>query len=316
MINDMTQNSKGQKNRGKFSLYIKELRVPFISASVLPMGLGIALAYKVNGELDFSLAVLTLLCGTLIHLVANTLNDLYDFKAGSDNSNVIKTPFSGGSGMLTEGHLTCEEVKKLALILIVATFITGLLTLLLSPGETIVILFFGFAGIFLGSAYTVPPLKLSYRGMGEVAIFLAFGPLPVLASYYMMSGKLSIDALIASIPLGLMTTAILWINQFPDYKTDKRAGKKTLVVRLGLERSRYIYYCLIISSFIALFAIVIFTALPAWSLLGLIFTAPAAKASQIVHKNYKEPLKLIPAMAMTIFSHLILGLLIIVGTFI
>lgn len=309
----MAHTASSQEKSSKFALCINELRAPFITASVLPMALGVALAYSGQSNTAPVLTFFTFLCGTLIHLSANTLNDLFDFKAGCDTPQVNKTPFSGGSGMLAGGLLSYTEVKTISTILVAASLATGGAVIALSPGDRSVLLIFGAIGLFLGIAYTAPPFKLVYKGLGEIAIFLAFGPLPVVSAYYITSGTFSLASFIASIPAGLMTTAILWINQFPDYSSDKKADKNNLVVVMGREKSRYVYYLLVFLSVLVVLAAALSGILQKWSLLGLFFLFPALAASFILHKNFKDTPKMIPAMGLTILSHLVLTVLMITG---
>ena len=309
----MAPTLSSQAGTSRLTLYVKELRAPFVSASLLPMGLGIALTYGDTGNTDPMLIFLTLLCGTLIHLSSNTINDLFDFRSGCDTPQVNKTPFSGGSGMLSGGLLSYREVKSLSAILLAASLVTGGAVVFLSPGNKFVLLILGAIGLFLGYAYTAPPFKFAYRGFGEIAIFLAFGPLPVVSAYYIMTGTFSLSPFIASIAPGLMTTAILWINQFPDYSSDKKADKKNLVVLIGLEKSCYVYYLLVFVSALTVFVAALSGILETWSLLGLFFIIPAFVASFVLHKNYNDTAKMIPAMGLTIVSHLALTVLMITG---
>lgn len=301
-------------DRAKILLYIRELRAPFLTASVMPMILGLALAYSHDNTADIPLMILTLLSGALIHLGSNTLNDYFDLKQCTDGPEVLRTPFSGGSGLLSGGFLSPKEVMNLSLFLLTAATVAGAVILFLSPGNAVIILLFGVTGIFLGYAYTAPPLKLSYRGLGEIAVFLSFGPLPVTASYYVVAGEISITPFIISLPLGIMTSAILWINQFPDYLTDKKAGKNTLLVRIGVRRGRYVYYSLIVMVIITLAAGVYYQIIPVESLWGLFFLIPVIPACYILHNSYETPQKLIPAMALTIAAHLLLSVLMVAGT--
>ena len=301
-----------QAKTAKWPRYLQELRAPFLSASLLPLLLGGLLAPNA-GPGRTTLILLTLFCGAFVHLASNTLNDYFDFKSGADSKEVRKTPFSGGSGLLTEGQLLPGEVLRLSVGLVVVALSLAGLIMLLSPGKGLVILALGMTGLLLGIAYTAPPFKLSYRGLGEVAIFLTFGPVPVLAAYYIAAGTLSIAPLSASLPLGLMTTAILWINQFPDFETDRKAGKRTLLVQAGPSKGRYVYLLLLILVALTLAGGVLFNHLPAKSLLGLLFLAPALPATRILFGNFNAPEGLVPAMGLTIAAQALLGILMIAG---
>lgn len=308
----MNCSKPSQEKSPRLPLYIKELRAPFLSASLLPIILGGVLVpgwEKVDKLLLFGLIIL---CGSLIHLASNTMNDYFDFKGGSDSPDTCKTPFSGGSGLIVEKLLAPREVLILSICLLTMAALIGFTIIYLSPGTTLFILLFGAAGIFLGYAYTAPPFRFVYRGLGEFTIFLAFGPLTVCATYYILNGHISITPFLYSLAPGIMTTAILWINQFPDYETDKRAKKNTLVVQIGLSHSRYIYFILIALAAATLVVSSLYGPLPMKILWALLFILPALGAAIILHRHYRSPSRLIPAMASTIGAHTVLTLIMIV----
>lgn len=295
----------------RLSLYIKELRAPFLSASLLPIILGGVLVPDWEKTDKLLLFILIVLCGSLIHLASNTMNDYFDFKSGCDSPDTCKTPFSGGSGLMVEKLLVPREVFILSICLLTMAALAAFIIIYLSPGNPLFIILFGAAGIFFGYAYTAPPFKFVYRGIGELTIFLAFGPLAVCASYYILSGTISLAPFIYSIAPGIMTTAILWINQFPDYETDKRAEKKTLVVQIGLSRSRYIYYIFIALTATSLIVSSLYGQLPMKILWALLFILPIIPAIITLYRHYLSPAKLIPAMGLTIGAHTVLTLIMI-----
>ena len=145
------------------------------------------------------------------------------------------------------------------------------------------------------------------RGFGEIAIFLAFGPLITWGTYYVMTGLLTWEAFILGIPLGFLITAVIWINQFPDFEADRDAGKRNCVVRLGRDRSRVIYAILMLGPY----AVVLFWVLTqpaAWPYLAAVLTIPIAlKAIKILYAHYQTYDEIIPAQALTIQTHLVLG---------
>ena len=305
--------SQAKTSDNKLTLYIQELRAPFLTASILPMALGAALAYRQTGEVSPLLLALTLLCGALIHLAANTFNDYFDFKSGCDSNKVTRTPFSGGSGLLPGEHLSAGEVLALSSALLLLAFLAGVAVLFLSPGNAWVILALGITSVLLGYEYTAPPLRLAYRGAGEIAIFIAFGPVPVTAACYIMGGELGITPLAASVPPGLMTTAIIWINQFPDYETDKMAEKRNLLIRMGREKGRSVYYALVLLAGFSLVGHTWWGITPKWSIIGLAYLLAALPAAFILSKEFDNTSKLVPAMRLTIASQTLLTLLMIAG---
>ena len=171
----------------------------------------------------------------------------------------------------------------------------------------------GLLGLLAGLLYSVNPTQFMSRGLGEVAIFFAFGPLVTWGTYYVMTNQLTVPAFCLGFPLGFLITAIIWINEFPDYPADKEAGKRNLVVRLGLYSSTVHLY------FIDAPALPLFFSsggdLCYFSLLPDRLAGPPPGLEGPVHfwRHYAEPEKIVPAQALTIQTHLALGLLMMVG---
>ena len=151
------------------------------------------------------------------------------------------------------------------------------------------------------------------RGLGEIIIFFAFGPLITWGTYYVMSGRLTDQAFLLGFPLGFLITAIIWINEFPDYQPDKASEKRNLVVRLGLAPSRWIYAVLMLLPFPFLLFLVAFQGLPALLLPAWLALPLAVKGIKICWMHFAEPEKIVPAQALTIQTHLTLGLLMFLG---
>ena len=176
-------------------------------------------------------------------------------------------------------------------------------------------------GVISTLFYVGPPFKFAYRGIGEFLVGLNFGPVMTLGSYYVQTQSLASAwvPLFASIPVGLLITAVLWINEFPDMDADKAVGKKTLVLRLGYMKSVSVYVALLATSYILtlLYLVLrVFVAFPVTSfatLISLLSLPFALKAVKILRTNYKDPLAIIPANANTIFLHLSFGLLAIIA---
>jgi 1,4-dihydroxy-2-naphthoate octaprenyltransferase len=292
------------------NIYLKALRAPFLTGSVVPVIIGTCLAFS-EGHFILSLFVVTIIGVMALHLGANLLNDYYDAR-GSDPINVRVTPFSGGSRVIQNDELKAVTI----LIMAVACFAIALITAiwLTHAGRPMVFLI-GLLGLFAGWAYSAPPCQLMARGWGEIAIFFAFGPLITLGAYYVMAGNMTIEAFVVGVPQGFLITAVIWINQFPDYQADKQAGKHNLVVRLGLGVSRYFYCLMMLFSFIFIIVLV-----GVWGLSYLTMIAFASfpltyKAMKIAWKAYLSHERLIPAQALTVQMVLAQGLLLSLGIF-
>ncbi|MCB0555107.1 MAG: UbiA family prenyltransferase [Phaeodactylibacter sp.] len=234
-------------------------RLPFISAVAMPAFIGGAYAYRylLDGAgafnwLYFTLAVAGVI---LLHLGSNVMNDYFDVKDGTDGvNNDYFLQFSGGSRAIELGLITLEGSKRLGLSLMAAAGLIGLyLTFVTGPATLLI----GLAGLALGYLYTAPPVRLVARkGLGELGIALAFGPLVTAGVVYVLTEQLSPMAFLIGLPVGLLTANILLINEFPDAASDATTGKNHLVVTFGKEKSTYIYLGVLLTAFLANLAIV------------------------------------------------------------
>ena len=226
-------------------------RMPFTSASLLPIFVIGSYFYGQGIEnVSWALFGLTVL-GTLIaHLAINVFNDYFDYKDGTDEENTeYFQQVSGGSRSIELGLISLNGTKKLAIILtLIALVVAGSILYFVNPANSSGVIQMAVAGLFLGYFYTARPLRLvARRGLGEIAIFLSFGPLLTLgAGFAMYDGVFSesihfLNCLLLGIPLGLLTTNILLINEFPDMNSDAKTGKNHLVVTFGKKASRWIY---------------------------------------------------------------------------
>lgn len=244
-------------------------RIPFTSASIFPM-LAVASYYAGLGDGLFSVINLLLaVFGVLfLHLSSNVFNDYFDVSDGTDEANNDYfqpggAAITGGSRAIELGIITLEKTKNVAITLLLASLtFAGLLFYNISQvtGSFYNIycaLTIGVIGLFLGYFYTGSPLRLvSRRGLGEFAIFFAFGPLLTLGTGYAISTEtitlFSSDfniLLSLGIPFGLLTTNILFINQFPDAESDSKTGKNHLVVTFGKKASRWGYLIILSLAF-------------------------------------------------------------------
>lgn len=226
-------------------------RMPFTSASLLPVFVVGAYFAGVGDNLfDISLFILTILGILIAHLGINVFNDYFDVKDGTDEANAeYFQQVSGGSRAIELGLISLKGTRRLALILIsIALIIGAYIVTSVTPANSQGVWQILVAGLFLGYFYTARPLRLvARRGLGEIAIFLAFGPLLTLGTGYAIciddfaNSEYFMDCMLLGIPLGLLTTNILLINEFPDMKSDATTGKNHLVVTFGKKFSRWIY---------------------------------------------------------------------------
>ena len=212
-------------------VYLRASRLPFLTGSLLPVAAATALAYFTDHTWNFLFFGLTALGVAALHLGANLINDYYD-SFGSDPLNPNFTPFSGGSRVIQNREMSPGQVRTLAYLLLGLGVGCGLILIYLGrPWVALV----GLLGLAAALFYSASPVQLMSGGLGELIIFLAFGPLLTWGAYYVQTGKLSLVGAAVSLPLAFLITAIIWINEFPDLAADLAAGKRHLVARLGLQ---------------------------------------------------------------------------------
>lgn len=290
-------------------------RAPFLTAAIVPVLVGAAWAAATGRAESFPwlLFVLAMVAGMALHVAANTFNDYFDWTSGTDpaNNNYFLT-LSGGSRSIELGLISERLLFRLALgALAVATAIGVALAFLVGPE----VLLFGLVGAFSAYFYTAPPLRLAARrGLGELLVGLNFGPLMVAGTVYVLTGTLSWLDLFVGLPVGLLITAVLWINQFPDAASDEATGKHNLVVVLGKRRARWGYLLAVAGAFALVVAGVLGGALPTTTFLTLIALPIAVYATVIVFRHY-ESRTLVRANSATVLLHLAVGVLLAVGLF-
>lgn len=295
----------------KLKAYFLSTRPQFFPAIVLPVALGAAIAWRNNGLFNFWIFLLTLIAGILYHAGMNAFNDYFDFLNNADNLNEnALTPFAGGSRLIQNKLMSPKETLGVAIALITAGSAVGLY---LAFKTTPFLLAIGSIGLFTGFFYSAPPLFLAGRGLGELTVFLNFGALSVLGSYMAQTKTFAVEPLLASLPVSFLIAGVLLINEFPDRDSDEAAGKRTLAVRFGLERARYLLIAIIGLGCISVLAGIASGVLPKISvitLLALLFATPAAAGTFI---NTGAVKNLLTPMKMMVLAHFFTGALLTVS---
>jgi 1,4-dihydroxy-2-naphthoate octaprenyltransferase len=296
---------------GKLKPYLRELRAPFLAASVLPVGLGAAVAYFHTGCFALHLFMISVLGVAALHAAANVANDYFDHKSGCDETNQeYVRPFTGGSRLIQEEHLTPREVLCESVLLFALALACGI-CLAAAVGWWVLAL--GAFGALSGYFYTAPPLRLSGRGVGELIVGLNFGLLVTLGSYCVQTGAFSWTPVVASVPVAILIAAVLFINQFQDSRADEASGKRNWVVRLGRRRAAKVFPVLMAAPYAAIAVALACRAVPAWSLLAVLTLPLALKASLLTRRFYSDSPRLAPANALTILTHLAVAALLGAG---
>ena len=212
------------------------VRAPFLTATIAPILLGSAIAYKQFGTFDWSIFWLVLLGAIFAQCGTNTINDYFDHKSRTDELNKLASPFNGGSRAIQSGLMTPANMLLVSVLFFGSTIGIGLELNNFLFGDYFaisVLMYLGLIGVFLGVMYT-GFLKLAYNGLGDLAVFIGFGPLMVYGAAYMQNQSVDpLTTLLFSIPVGIFIALVLFINCFQDYNADKAANKNSWVVRLA-----------------------------------------------------------------------------------
>jgi 1,4-dihydroxy-2-naphthoate octaprenyltransferase len=290
-------------NSSNFVAGFWRLADPKISlASMASIFLGACCA-AAAGAIDYRLLALTVIGIFSIEVAKNASGEIFDFDSGADLGIAPedRSPFSGGKRVLVDGLLTRGQTIGISSVAYAVGVIAGLAIVVWKEPA---IFWIGVVGVFCAYFYQAPPLQLSYRGLGELAVALCYGPLICLGTYVVQRGKIDLAPLLASIPLGLLIGNFLWIDEFPDCVSDAKAGKRTLIVRLGRKRSSRIFPFIFALAF-GILILLPFFKLPVAVLSGALALLPALAAVLRVLKFPKETPKIIPAQRETLIAFVV-----------
>jgi 1,4-dihydroxy-2-naphthoate octaprenyltransferase len=305
---------RGRPVRPKLSfgwLALRTTRAPFLTATLVPVILGVAVAAN-EGSWSFWLAFLTFLGGAFVHLGLNISNDVFDTLSGADAANTTPTQFSGGSRVV---HYGLVRMRTLAL-LSAAFYLAGIaIGFYLAVERGFWPLFWiGAAGVAISLAYTAPPLRLVHRGIGEISVALGFGPIMVLGAYFVQAQRLSFEAVYASIPVAILIALVLYVNEIPDRAGDAAAGKRTLPVRLSKDAVIAGYIGAIVVTYGLIAAGAVTGILPRPTIIALATIPLAIRVSRALRRDYEDPYALMfSGMGLNVQLHLFTGLLLFLG---
>ena len=290
-------------------LALRSTRLPFLTATIIPVVLGIAIAAS-HGAFDLWAAALTVIGASFVQLGLNVANDVFDSVQGADDANVTPTQFSGGSRVIQYGLVSLRQMATLATVFYVLAGLIGLV-LLATRGST-ALLVIGVVGFVVSLGYTAPPLKFVYRGLGEIAVAVGFGPLMLLGAYVVQTrGALAWEPFVASIPIALLVALILYVNEIPDRRGDAHAGKRTLPVRFSPRTIVTGYNVAAAGAYVAVVVGVALGILPVPTLLMLLTIPLARQVSAGLMPNYDNPYGLMAFMGVNVKLHLFAGLLLL-----
>lgn len=239
-----------------------EIARPFaLTASFVPVSAGAALA-AVDGRGSWLLYLGALISALLLQVGTNVINEIYDVRKGIDS---ITSPRA--SLAIVKGRVRERSAFALAAVCFVMAAAVGA-WLIYERGWVVAAL--GMVGLLGGLGYTAPPLEYKYRALGLPLVFILMGPLMVEGAYYTVSGRFSWDALVLSVPVGLLVAAILHGNEWRDIGEDARAGISTFSIRYGKSVASVAYLSLVVGAYLALAVGVMVEAVPSYALLAML----------------------------------------------
>lgn len=308
-------------NANKFKVWMSQIRSNFLILAVflVVIGLAFSLKYPSSNGTSFNIfhAIMLIIGVVLTHVSVNLFNEYSDFKTKIDYY-TNRTPFSGGSGMLTSGKTKPENVRTVGITTLVIAALMGLYFSIVSHWSIFIIsLIGGFSVIFYTNF-------LAKNVLGELFAGLSLGTLVVLGTYISMTASpgapvrqlLPAEVIWISIPPGILTSLLLFINQFPDVEADKKGGRKHLVIRFGIKRASYIYTFGMFITFVIIVLMPIVGISSFWIYLALLPLPLAIKACLTTIRHGGEFSKMVPALGSNVMTVLGTDLLLAVAVFI
>jgi 1,4-dihydroxy-2-naphthoate octaprenyltransferase len=276
---------------GALAIWISASRPRTLTLAVSSIGMGTLLA-AITTKLNGSIIFMTLLTAVLLQVLSNLANDYGDSEHGADHAGR-----SGPLRAVQSGHVSTRSMQKAILLLAILTLLSGFILLWLALGTAGLLILLAFASlgllaIWAAISYTSGGLAYGYVGLGDLAVFLFFGWLGVLGSYYLQTGNLTTILLLPATSVGLFTVGVLNVNNIRDIESDRLAGKQSIPVRLGLGRARVYHWLLIVGGLLATGLYVVAEYQSPWQLL-FIFSVPLFVRNGLAVSR-RPPVKLDP----------------------
>ena len=250
-------------------IWLMAARPRTLPAAIAPVLVGTAAAFEASSDLRVVAFIAALVGSIFIQIGTNLANDYSDAKRGADSADRL------GPVRVTSAGLVAPRRVLHATWLAFAVAVGAGVYLATVAGP--LILAVGAISILAGVLYTGGPWPYGYAGMGELFVFLFFGMVAVNGSYYVQLEELATVPALLSVAVGLLATAIIVVNNVRDIETDRRAGKRTLAVRIGRQRARALYVTVLVGAFVVLGLAPVLTEAPAEILIALL-SAPLALA--------------------------------------
>lgn len=291
-------------------IWIQAARLRTLPLSVSGIITGTALASK-EGLFDGVIFTLALLTTLGFQILSNFANDYGDGIKGTDNHERI-----GPKRVLQSGLLSAQQLKRGMTFTVILTLVAALLLIYRAFGSQnyayfLLFLVLGIVSIIAAIKYTVGQSAYGYRALGDVFVFLFFGLLAVVGSYFLYSHQLHLWVWLPAITIGLLSTAVLNLNNMRDLQSDQKANKITLPVLLGIKRAKTYHYTLLLGAYTAAFIYFYFTATKAYHYLPLLAFLPILKHTKTV-MHTQQPQRLDPELKKVALSTFLFAVLFLI----
>ena len=246
----------------KVNAWLIAIRLKTLSASISGVITGLAFSILEIGKINHLIAGLTLLLAIILQIISNFANDVYDFEKGVDTIERL-----GPTRATQAGYLSSFAIKVGIMILVILSMIIGFYLASISSYH---LLWWGLLAIVSAIFYTAGPYPLGYYGFGDILVFVFFGPVAVIGTFFIQTLNINFLIIIISIAIGFLATAILVVNNLRDHHSDLNAGKKTLVVKLGISFTKYQYTFLLLFPFLIILILFFYNSIPPKLLISLL----------------------------------------------
>jgi 1,4-dihydroxy-2-naphthoate octaprenyltransferase len=263
-------------NRTKIQLWLSASRPKTLAAAVVPVLVGASIAwYDEMFRIDTTLVAL--FCAFAIQIGTNFANDYFDFVKGADTDERLGFERATAAGLISP-----ETMKGATIITMLTAFITGLYLVWIGGW---IVLIIGLSSLLFGVLYTGGPYPLGYNGLGDIFVFIFFGFVAVMGTYYVNALQWSAVSAWASVPVGALCVNILVVNNLRDVDQDRIANKRTLGVLFGEQALRYEYVSMLMLSNLSLGVIYILYSISPWIFLPLLALPEALRLNKLIWNN-------------------------------
>ena len=287
------------------SVWLRVIRVRFLLASVIAVLVGLAINWSQNVTISYFDAILTFAGVLVLHASVDLLNDYWDFKRGIDTK-TTRTKMSGGTGVLPEGLLKPSSVYRAGVAFLIIGSLIGSYFVITNGILIAIILGFAILSIYFYST------KIVDSGLGEFFVGVK-GSMIVIGTFFIQSGEVNLESVMAGIVVGTLSSLVLFIASFPDHDADKSKGRKTLVIVVGKEKARKLFWFFPFIVYFVILIGILFNLFPLLSLISLLSFPLVIKSGLGLQKNYNSVNDLVPFMSSSLKFSRITGILFVLS---